>query len=80
MAEQNVPIYQMEPPTQAQLEMKARDAIKSDKANRKMSKEEIQKQAEEMAKSTIAYAESMGGGPQAWQTAIRQEIYGSETD
>ncbi len=80
--QRTVPIYHPEPPTQAQLEMKARDAMKSSdpKAYKKMSRAEIEKTATAMALAVIRDADAMGGTPQAWQTAIRQDIYDSATD
>jgi hypothetical protein len=78
----SIPIEKFEPPTQAQLEAKARDFLRENKPKlfKQLTKKELQEMCEDKTKSAMDYARRLGGGPDAWNRAIRLEILESETD
>lgn len=76
-----VPVEEFVKPTLDELESKALKAMRDNpKVWKAYNKKERLEIASKRAKSCQDYAERLGGGVQAYQTAIRMEILGVESD
>lgn len=75
-----VQVEEFVPPTLDELESKALKAMRDTPAWRAFNKKERLEIATKRAKACKDYAERLGGGIQAYQTAIRMEILGVESD